>query len=232
MKSGAINLISESGQSIDQETFPKEHWKGDEKLLSTLRVERSQQLIDGTTITQGQTAYEETTNVKTHRIRPDGGLEVGRNEQEIEVVLTNFIYIEDEVLLTERTKADTACEMVETATDSIIEPSRIDIESFAGAHAEAELFLAWIRNEDEELTSVCGVGNITEDTEFERRLEQSESTQLSFDGLEWNGRQLRGTITRSGYVEIYQPHDVDTEEFARFIREEVVQYSSSTEEAS
>lgn len=194
--------------------------------MSTLSIRGTQQLINGTSITRGQVGHEDTARVQSHRIRPDGTLEIERDEHDVVVEVSDFLYVEDEVLITVSTDAEVPRRMVETATGATIESGRINIEKFAETHAEANPFLAWGRDAEGDLKSVCGVGNIAEDEDFSQRLEASENTQLSFEGLLWNGRELRGTVTRSGYVEIYSPRDVGSEEFTRFLLEEVIQHAS------
>ena len=236
MKSGAINIVIEPGQSLSANSAPLERQEDGRTLRSTIQLATNHAQttltnltiedgdLEATSIIEGTVLRDELVDMKIRRVSKNGDLEVTDEGQEIRVNETPFIYAKDQVLLTARTGADAARNIVETLSSSTIKEATIDIPAFAEAHPESDSVLEWGRNGDDGLT-ICAVGDISSDRDLRRRLNTSQRAQMSFRNLQWNGRRLYGTLTKSGYVEIYRDDnggDVGSEEFTRFVLEEVM----------
>lgn len=239
MKSGAINIVIEPGQGLSANSAPLERHEEGQTLRSTIQLATNYAQttlsdmtiedgeLEATTITEGTVLRDELVDMKIHRVSKDGNLEVTKEGKEIQVNETPFIYADDQVLITARTGADAARNIVETFSSSAIKEASIDIPTFAEAHPEADSVLEWGRNGDDGLT-ICAVGDISSDSDLRRRLNTSQRAQMSFRNLNWDGRRLYGTITKSGYVEIYRDENggnVGSEEFTRFVLEEVIEHA-------
>lgn len=243
MKSGAINIVTEPGQGLSANPAPLERQEDGQTLRSTIQLatNHAQTTLEditiengdfkATTIIEGTVLRDELVDAKSHRIAKHGGLEVVNEGDEIRVSETRFIYAKDQTLLTARTEADAARNIVETFSSSTIEEATVDIPSFAAAHPDSNSVLEW--GHDEDLT-LCAVGDISSDSDLRERLNTSQRAQMSFQNLEWNGRRLYGTITKSGYVEIYRDENggnVGTEEFTRFVLEQVMEHACAASNA-
>lgn len=66
--------------------------------------------------------------------------------------------------------------------------------------------------------------SVLEDSVFGEALESSKKNQLGLK-IDHDGREFKMAITRSGYVEVYQPANLDTAEFAAFVRDEVLPHA-------
>ncbi len=123
--------------------------------------------------------------------------------------------------------------MFESVSGSNIEPGWIDIRSFDDAHPNADSRLEWGDDAEGEYGRVCLVADGDGDLSENSRIDQNERVQFTFDNLEWDSRNLYGTITASGYVELYRDQNsrrqISTEEFTRFVIEEVLPHTGVTE---
>jgi hypothetical protein len=240
MKSGAIKIVTEDGHGISDNPSPLERQEEGQTLRSTIQIGSNHRQttlgdltvengdISATAFTEGTVLREERVEVKTRRIGGDGRLEVDSEGAEVQVAETPFIHIEGEVLLTARTEAESARKIVETLSSSTIRDATVDVDGFMDSHPEADPVLGWGRNQDDEISAICAVGDIPADKEIQRRFDRSQPAQKSFENLEWNDRTIYGTITESGYVEIYRDENggnIGTSEFARFVVEEVLEHA-------
>ncbi len=231
MKSGAINIPTNDGNGIPDNNPVYEREESDTTLRSTIRVVDSLQatLEDATgeslPVVEGETLRDELVNAEVPRVTDEGALDTLREGREPRADITRFIHSRGNVLLLQRTEAENARKIIEQATGATLEPGRIDIDSFESAHPEAEHKLEWGRTEE---------GNLFANEErlseraIRKQLDESDKAQLSWKGLKWNGRRLYGTITKSGYVEIYRDEGegrIGTREFTRFVIEEVMDHA-------
>lgn len=233
MHAGGIHLITDSGNGIDTTDFPRERVKNGETLLSTVSVKgngTAQTTLgaDDLRVARGEVARDDLADIKTKRITSDGDIVVDREATDIETEVRDFTYVQDEFLLTDKTREEATCELVAEAIDGTVVPTGLDIRGFAEAHPEAEPDQAWTRNEDEEPECLGAFGSLEDADDLAKRVEEGQDIQRGFKNLEWEGRLLRGTTTRSGYLAIYGPQEMSRMEFVRFIRDEVLPHASPT----
>lgn len=240
MKSGAVNIVTNPGQGLSADISPLERQEDGEVLRSMIELVNSHQAtfadltvddgdLKATSVDEGTVYREELIEYKSRRLDEDGNLQVDNEGIERQVNETQFIHAAEQVLLTQSTTDDTAREIIEALSSSVIEEAKIDIQSFAAAHPEADPVLEWGPDTQQKLNAICGVGDLSTDTQIRNRLDRSDSAQLSFEGLQWDGRSLYGTVTNSGYVEIYRDEnggDIGTLEFTRFVLDEVTPHAS------
>jgi hypothetical protein len=238
MKSGAINIVAKSGQSLSSDAVPLERQEDGHDLRSTIQHNGHAQStlgdmsvndgsLEATKISEGTILREELVDVKTKRINGDGRPEIYRTDTEVQVDETRFIFVEDQILLTERTEADAARKTVETITEATIREARIDLKGFTDAHPEFDSVLDWGDERDGDFT-LCVIGDSPTAENIRKQLDSSNRVQVSFQNLKWEGCRLFGTITESGYVEIYRDENggrFGTEEFTRFVLEEVIPHA-------
>ncbi|ELZ77475.1 hypothetical protein C456_03021 [Haloferax volcanii DSM 14919] len=189
--------------------------------------------MSGTAIHEGNIFREEVIEYKSRRLDTDGRLIIDTEGTERSVEETRFIYVPDQILLTARTEWDKARSVFESVSGSNVEPGRIDIKSFDDAHPEAEPRLEWGDDKEGEYGPICLVAGENQDLPTDRRIDPHGRAQFTFDHLDWEGRDLYGTVTASGYVELYRDQNggekISTEEFTRFVIEEVLPHTSVSE---
>lgn len=224
MKSGAISLITEGG-GIDTGPFPLEQKKNGNTLRSSLTMrEGSQTTFGGMSVRQGQTMKESLAKIKTRRINESGELEVDREVTEKQVKDTEFYAIDDEFVVTESTKDDAARELLGRAIDGSVDQALIDVVEFAQAHPSADMNRVGTDQGDADHISV--IGDIKRATDLPDDVRDQPNIMLGFEGLQWNRRSLRGFLTKSGYLAIYEPAEMDIVEYSRFVQEEVLRFAT------
>lgn len=239
MKSGAINLIVEDSEPLARNPDPLTRSEGDETCSSVYQLTRGGQQGTLTShsesgevqipIQEGTVYREEPEHEKTRRIAEDGALETERDEMVTRVEETDFTFVNNEFLITQRTGADQARSIISQYSSSRIKESRIDVASFYEAHSDLEPFLEWASGIDGKL---CVIDDASTGDEIRQRLDESERDQMSFRALSWQNRVLSGTITRSGYIELYGDRlggSITTTEFAQFVDQEVLDHTSIAE---
>lgn len=241
MKSGAINIVIETGRGVSDDVTPLERRERGETLLSSVQLTNghAQGTLDftvengsmnGTAIEEGVILREELVDVKSRRLDQDGRLVVDNEGTERSVEETRFIHVPERILLTARTDCDSARSVFESVTGSTIEQGEIDIKSFDDAHPEAESRLEWGADKEGEYGPICLVADENRDLPTDRRIDPNDRAQFTFNHLDWEGRDLYGTVTASGYVELYRDQNsrgrIGTEEFTRFVMEEVLPHTN------
>lgn len=224
MKSGAINLVAE-GTGIDTEPFPLERQKNGETLRSALRVRGGQTTFGGMTIRQGRTMREDLVEVKTRHINVDGELEVDREVTEKQVDDTEFFEVNTEFIITESTRDDAAREILSRAMDGSVHQALIDVVEFAKANPSAEMNMAGT-DQGTNVDHITAIGDIQQATDLPDDVRDHPNILLGFEGLQWEQRELRGFITKSGYLAIYEPSEMDVEEYSRFVQAEVLPFAT------
>lgn len=239
MKSGAVNIIIEPGQGLTLDSAPLERSENGETLRSTIQLETQSTLnefaadggeAESPNVEMGTVFREDTVEFRTRQIDEDGDLVVEKEGTETRVEETDILYLEEEFVVTQRTDADNARNIVESLSSSRIHEAEVDLQSFVEAHPEAKPRLEWV-SDDESDRQMCLIGEDRTWGELKRELENPNSAQLILDNLEWGDRRLHLTITQSGYVDIYKDKNgghIGPREFAEFLLEEVVDHASAT----
>lgn len=240
MKSGAINIITEAGRGVSNDVAPLERREQEETLRSSVRLtnDHAQGTLNftvengemsGTAIQEGNIFREEPVEFKSRRLDQNGQLVSDTEGTERSVEETRFIHVPGQILITARTKCDTARSVFESVSGSNIELGKIDIRSFDDAHPDAESRLEWGDDKEGEYGPICLVADEDRDLPADRRIDPDERAQFTFTHLDWEERDLYGTVTDSGYVELYRDQNdrgqISTEEFTRFVIEEVLPHT-------
>lgn len=244
MKSGAINIITEAGQGVSNDDPPLQRREQGETLRSSVQLtnDHAQGTLDftiedgdmsGTAIHEGNIFREELVEFKSRRLDQGGQLVTDTEGTERSVEETRFIHVPEKILITARTECDSARSVFESVSGSNVQPGQIDIRSFDDAHPDAESRLEWGDDEEGEYGPICLVADEDRDLPEDRRTDPDERAQFTFNHLNWEKRKLYGTVTASGYVELYRDQNgrgkISTEEFTRFVIEEVLPHTSVSE---
>ncbi|WP_232508500.1 hypothetical protein [Haloarcula marismortui] len=107
-----------------------------------------------------------------------------------------------------------------------IHPAQVDLESFAAAHHNADPWMGWFRASDGPIDSGAAYGDIDSEPDLAEFIHSNENSQLGLTNLKYDGRLLKLVLSESGWLAIYDPKDMDTIEFTRFIHDEVLPHTS------
>jgi hypothetical protein len=86
--------------------------------------------------------------------------------------------------------------------------------------------MGWFRSNNSPVDAGAAYGDINGEPDLAKFVHNNEKSQLRLESLSYNGCQLKLVISESGWVAIYEPSDIDAVEFTRFIRDEVVPYTT------
>jgi len=240
MKSGAINIITDEGRGVSNDTAPIERREQGKTLRSSVQLSNShaQGTLDftvedgemsGTAIQEGEILREDLVEFKNKRLDQNGRLVTDEEGTERTIEETQFIHVSEQILITARTECESARSVFESVSGSNTEPVQIDIKSFDDAHPDAESRLEWGDDKEGEYGPICLIADEGQNLPEDRRTDPDKRVQFTFDYLDWEERDLYGTITASGYVELYRDQNgrgqIGTEEFTRFVIEEVLPHS-------
>ncbi|WP_238378589.1 hypothetical protein [Haloarcula rubripromontorii] len=226
MKRGGIAVVTDSGHDIDDAQFPKKRTEDGHELLATVDVDWQQSMLGGQQVAHGRIAEELTAEIKTTRIRTDGGVEVGREETDVVPQTTEFSHVPGEFFVTESTQDEFADQLMEEATGETIHRAQVDLESFAAAHPNADPWMGWFRSGNGPIDSGAAYGDIDSEPDLVKFIHSNENSQLGLTNLEYEGQLLKLVLSEGGWLAIYNPKDRDRVEFTRFIHDEVLPHTS------
>ena len=226
MKRGGIAVVTDSGHDIEENQFPTTRTEDGYELQSTIDIDWQQTLLGANQVTYGRIAKESLTDIKTTRIRADGGIEVDRDESDVVPHTTEFAHVPGEFVVTESTQDEFADQLLEEATGETIHRAQVDLEAFAKAHPNADPWMGWSSPGEGPIDSVAAWGDIDSVPDLAKFIDSNEHSQIGLTNLEYDGRVLKLVLSKSGWLAIYDPKDMDTIEFMRFIHDEVLPYTT------
>lgn len=226
MQSGALGIITTDGSiDIDTNDFPKQRVEDGRTLRTTLEVNGAQDTFAETRLYGGRVAEENLADVETVQIRADGGIDTGREETDVNTHVTEFTRVPGEFVTTESTDDEFAHEVIGDATGETIHPGHIDLKQLAESHPEAELWMGWFRAGGA-LNAGSAYGEINKEPDIAKYINQNENSQLGLEGFQFNGRELKLVVSRSGWVAVYEPSDMGEVEFSQLLHKEILPHAA------
>ncbi|QIO25597.1 hypothetical protein G9465_25200 (plasmid) [Haloarcula sp. JP-L23] len=86
--------------------------------------------------------------------------------------------------------------------------------------------MGWFRSGNGPIDSGAAYGDIDSEPDLAKFIHGNENSQLGLTNLEYDGRLLKLVLSESGWLAVYNPKDMDTIEFTRFIHDEVLPHAS------
>lgn len=137
---------------------------------------------------------------------------------------TNWLLIPDEIVVVENSEGRFFFDLLSAEFNYEANRAKLDLTSMRSDYAETELWQAGFY--DRLGTAQKGVvygEDVLGDKDIGGPLRDAQINQLGFE-YEYNGDQMKLTLTESGYIEIYLPSEFDSEEFVTYLEKEIVQY--------
>lgn len=225
MKRGSIGKVLGDTSSIDTATYPDTEVRSGLELHRTLSLRGSETDLRGNEVTLGQAGRQEVATEKTYDIEPDGTI-VSDGERKDKVTdIADFIYVEDEYVVTESTKKEFAFSLLAKAIGAEVTNAGINMNGFIEAHQDARFWMAGYYNHTGEPTSGDGYaeGDLFESDEFREVFDESDKNRIGVE-FEFETEQIKLLLTEGGYIQVYRPSDYDTLQFKRLIDEEILPY--------
>jgi hypothetical protein len=222
MKAGTIAIANGAGP-LDDSAFPYTRTEEGLELQSTLELEGQLQALDEFEVTTGTAAQETPNNHTTYEIAPDGSVEAEEDTTEKQTEASNIVYVEGEFLVTESNDCEYARDLADASVEhGTVEPATIDLDSFLRSVSDFDPWMAGFCDRDAPVDSGHAFGDYDADEDIRNVIAESELNQIGLKNFNYRGRQLKFQVTRSGYVEVYQPSDMETLEFTRFLQDHIL----------
>jgi hypothetical protein len=170
----------------------------------------------------GEAALEVPEKVDQKEIH-DGNI-VEEPQTRIRTRHTNWILIPDEIVVVENSDGQFFFDLLASEYGYEANRAKLDLTSMRSDYAETELWQAGFY--DRLGTAQKGVvygEDVLDDNDMGDPLREAQINQLGFR-YEYDGEQMKLTLTESGYIEIYQPSEFNGENFATYIQTEIVRY--------
>ena len=225
MKSGVIGVVSGEFDDLRSEvnTFTKD---GEElreaiEILDTVDSDMGEALY-------GRAAVEDITRDEGPVIN-DGQIEV-KSYTETETKMTEFLVVPGEFVIVENGSGTFAFNLIGRQVGALIERGEVNLDAYINylqdQNRDQEAWqVGFYGNGGEAQKGVVYGNNVLEDSDVGGVLDISEINQL---GISYSTRDhsMKITVTESGYTNVYQPSDFESEDFLNFFSSELAPYVS------
>jgi hypothetical protein len=226
MQGGIIGIID--GTFDELESFHRTEESDGTSLAKSLQIDRETTTDRGHTVYIGEAAAEVQSEEETVRIDSDtGSIEVGEYPT-TQNQYTHFVCVPGEFVAVESSSGVFAFNLIQSQHPGThIERAEIDVNAYAEDYYTSEEVDPWqigfYGNIGQAEKGVVYGQNVISDEEIGGVLERSQLNQL---GLRYEvlGYDMQITMTESGYVQVFNPSNLDSEGFAEYIVEEVLEY--------
>lgn len=232
MKSGVIGLPDFDFGPI--KSFSEQHQVNeDTSLQACLEVRRTDEADAGFTFQTGRAALQALESEEQVRInQSDNSINVVEDANVVKTNYTEFIIVPGEFVAVRSGNGTFAFQLISGQTDAAtIKRAEIDLTGLANSYEDesrAESATPWqvgfYGNSGGADKGTLYGNNVFTDSDFGEYIRDLPKNQL---GLELdNGKDsIKMTAAESGYVEVYQPSNYDSEEFAEFIINHILQHT-------
>lgn len=218
MKRGIIGRAEGSFSRI--EPLRMTSTEEEEQLVDQVDITGVKRTPDGLDINEGVAATQSIKDRQTAELELDS-ISV-TSEQEKVTDITNFLAVPGEFVVVDSKKGKFLFELLSQDLDVDISTPSVDLQGLVSAHSAASAWKVGYYDPDNPThNGVLHGESILESAEYSDRLAGTEMNQLGLQ-LAHNGDEYKLFITKSGYVDIYQPSGLESAEFAQFIKDVVV----------
>jgi len=221
MKAGIVGLLDAPNETID--TIHNSTIQ--EGIEYRYAIEPSETFDDTDlpqTVQSGQAAMEVPEEVEQIEIH-DGEITSNTNVQ-TETKYTQWILIPGELIIVEDSGGQFMYDLLSVELNWEAHRAELDLTKMASDYEETQLWKMGFY--DHFGTAQKGVvygDNVIEDQDIGHALGESQINQLGLQ-YEYEGNMTKLTLAESGYVELYQPSEFTSGDFAEYLVEEVDDY--------
>lgn len=221
MKSAVIGRVEGDLQRV--ESLRRHRAAEREDLLEQVEVTGVKRTADGLDITQGRAASQEQTTEEQITLDPD----TIRKERvtETNTKYTDFIAVPSEFVGIATNEGSFLFDLLERDRGVPISRVDVDIDDFAGSFPKATPWkVGFYEHGNNAENGVIHGENVLEDEQFGGALASSKKNQLGLR-MTHDGQEFKMLITRSGYVSVYEPTNLDTAQFAQFVIDKILPHT-------
>lgn len=178
---------------------------------------------DGLDINAGRAAAQ--TLRERESVNLDNGAIEIETVEEPTTRYTDFFAVPGELVGVAGSRGTFLFDLLASETGATVERCSFDLDGFAAAFPDATPWkVGFYGHEGPAENGVVHGEHVLEDGVFGDALQDRKKNQLGLT-VDHEGREFKMSITRSGYVEVYRPGDLDLAEFVAFVRDEVVPHA-------
>lgn len=217
MQAGVIGVVDGSFDVVD--TYADTVREGDTDLRRCLEVDRVFSLPSGDAAFAGRAAREYRRERETARF--EGGSVTVSEEPQVATRHTPVAGVPGEFVVVGSGQGEFAFDLVGADTGTAVERATLDLDAFFDRRGDATPWKVGFRHADGDgVSGALHGGDLREDHDLDAVLDGATLTQVGLE-YDYDGRALKMTAARSGYVEVYQPRDLDVGTYLAYLREEL-----------
>ena len=224
MKSGVIASVHGTGDLNDFYETVEPQAEEFNQLEQCVQITEEISLSNGKVARLGRAAIEDLSDVEDVRIS-DGVIRQYERPEKI-TLYTDFLFVPDSFVAIASSSGTFAFDLIEQNASVSVEQIEFDLEGYTEQNPDAGPwkvgFYDRIGNAE---NGVMHGEQLLNDSEIGSVLGTSKKNQV---GLEYNhdGHLLKTFVTRSGYVEVYQPSNYSSSDFVGFIESELLPHAT------
>lgn len=222
MRGGVIGIVD--GDFDEIEPFSEKFSQDDKELSRCVEIRQKKVTENGIPVQTGRVATQRIDKQETVEIN-DGQISVYETP-EVATLYTEFVTVPGEFVAVSSGTGVFAFDTIGRRTNTNIERVELDLDSYADTRPEANPWkIGFYGHLGEANNGVVHGSSVLDDSDFGDVLQDTKKNQL---GLEFTrGSELmKVMMAESGYVEVYQPSNYDSVEYAEFVIDEVLAHAA------
>ena len=226
MQAGIIGKVDGGFSSLESSSNIGE--ENDSDLRYSFQITRNFHLEDGTPVYEGEAALEV--------VEEQESVEIDSKTGDISVTSSNvtrgkysqFFVIPDTIMLVGSSDGTFAFDLLQTIKPGVsVSRAQIDLNEYASKYYSSTEVEPWqvgfYGNIGQAEKGVVYGENVVSDDEVGDTLDRSQINQFGMI-LPVDEKELKITVTESGYIEVYQPSNYGTKQFAEYLIDDLTQH--------
>ncbi|QLG62215.1 hypothetical protein [Halorarum salinum] len=225
MKAGVIHIAESDTRITDfQKAVELPDGAKFDSVTEAIEVDREIGLEDNSVVQQGKVAVERIVEVDDPRIREDGIAEYTDEEKVVQV--TDFLYHPGKFFAVSSSAGNFAIEVLRNHSSISITPSNFNVDEFIerknSSNGDANPWkIGFYDNLGSAENGVVHGDSLLHDEVVGDTLNAAKKNQIGLD-YEFNSLPIRMFASETSYVEIYQPSNFSTEQYTKYVIEEII----------
>lgn len=216
-------IIGRAGGSFNRiEPLRRTTRDQEEELVDQVDITRVKRTPSGLDINEGIAATQSIKERETAELGLDS-IELSA-EQEKVTTTTNFLAVPGEFIAVDSKRGKFLFELLSQDLGVDITTSAVNLERLISDYSSATAWkVGYYDPENPTRNGVVHGESILETDEYADRLAGTEMNQLGLH-LQHDQQQYKLFVTKSGYVDIYQPSELESADFAQFVTDVILPY--------
>lgn len=222
MKAGVLGIGAGDFRRID--SFLTTRQQDETELKTRVEVTGVRQTPDGLTITEGRAAAERLT--ETESVQLEGASLLVSAETEKTTQYTEFASVSGEFIVVTSGAGTFLFDALSDRFEATVGRASIDLDAVVATYPDATPWkVGFYGHSDSAQNGVIHGESVLEDSVFGGALASISKNQLGLE-FDHDGAPVKMAVTQSGYIEVYQPSNYGTAEFADFVQDVILPHAA------